>query len=137
MVLVETTVWVDYFRGVGNPETDWLDSSLDRQRLGITDGTLRCCIGIGTSIPSRHFSSFPSSTPDGCPVVSYLRPRPLMKAMQARQHFRRVFSSSVLGMTCSRPVALCVYPAGANRCADRSLAFRASCSRFRGAAVVT
>lgn len=37
MVIVDTTVWVDYFRGEANPETDWLDTELDRQRLGLTD----------------------------------------------------------------------------------------------------
>ena len=37
MVIVDTTVWVDYFRGITNPETDWLDAELDRQRLGLTD----------------------------------------------------------------------------------------------------
>jgi predicted nucleic acid-binding protein len=37
VVVVDTTVWVDYFRGVRNPETDWLDAELDRQRLGLTD----------------------------------------------------------------------------------------------------
>ena len=37
MVIVDTTVWVDYFRGVRNAETDWLDVELDRQRLGLTD----------------------------------------------------------------------------------------------------
>ena len=37
MVIVDTTVWVDYFRGVRNPETDWLETELDRQRLGLTD----------------------------------------------------------------------------------------------------
>jgi predicted nucleic acid-binding protein len=37
VVIVDTTVWVDYFHGVGNPETDWLDAELDRQRLGLTD----------------------------------------------------------------------------------------------------
>jgi len=37
VVIVDTTVWVDYFRGVRNPETDWLDTGLDRQRLGLTD----------------------------------------------------------------------------------------------------
>ena len=37
MVIVDTTVWVDYFRGIRNPETDWLDTELDRQRLGLTD----------------------------------------------------------------------------------------------------
>ena len=37
MVVVDTTVWIDYFQGVSNPETDWLDAELDRQRLGLTD----------------------------------------------------------------------------------------------------
>ena len=37
MVIVDTTVWVDYFQGVENPETDWLNTELDRQRLGLTD----------------------------------------------------------------------------------------------------
>ena len=37
MVIVDTTVWVDYFRGMRNPETDWLDAELERQRLGVTD----------------------------------------------------------------------------------------------------
>jgi predicted nucleic acid-binding protein len=37
VVVVDTTVWVDYFRGVSCPETDWLDTELDRQRLALTD----------------------------------------------------------------------------------------------------
>ena len=37
MVIVDTTVWVDYFRGISNAETDWLDAELDRRRLGVTD----------------------------------------------------------------------------------------------------
>ena len=37
MVIVDTTVWVDYFQGVENPETDWLNTEFDRQRLGLTD----------------------------------------------------------------------------------------------------
>jgi predicted nucleic acid-binding protein len=37
VVIVDTTVWVDYFHGIGNPETDWLDAELDRQRLGVID----------------------------------------------------------------------------------------------------
>ena len=37
MVIVDTTVWVDYFRGVANPETDWVHAELERQRLGLTD----------------------------------------------------------------------------------------------------
>jgi predicted nucleic acid-binding protein len=37
MVIVDTTVWVDYLRGDDNPETRWLDRELQRQRLGLTD----------------------------------------------------------------------------------------------------
>ena len=36
MVIVDTTVWVDYFQGVRNPETDWLNAELEHQRLGLT-----------------------------------------------------------------------------------------------------
>ncbi len=37
MVIVDTTVWVDYLRGVRNPETDWVDAKLGREPLAITD----------------------------------------------------------------------------------------------------
>jgi len=33
LVIVDTTVWIDYLTGVRNAETDWLDRDLDRQRL--------------------------------------------------------------------------------------------------------
>ena len=37
MVIVDTTVWVDYLRGARNPETDWLNVELDQRRFGLTD----------------------------------------------------------------------------------------------------
>ncbi len=37
MVIVDTTIWIDYFKGLATRETEWLDRELDRQRLGITD----------------------------------------------------------------------------------------------------
>jgi hypothetical protein len=37
LVIVDTTVWVDYLQGAENPETEWLNTELDRQRLGLTD----------------------------------------------------------------------------------------------------
>jgi predicted nucleic acid-binding protein len=37
MVIIDTTVWIDYLRGAENPETHWLDRELQRQRLGLTD----------------------------------------------------------------------------------------------------
>jgi len=37
LVIVDTTVWIDYLRGTENPETLWLDRELQQQRLGMTD----------------------------------------------------------------------------------------------------
>jgi predicted nucleic acid-binding protein len=37
MVIIDTTVWIDYLRGNENLETRWLDRELQRQRLGLTD----------------------------------------------------------------------------------------------------
>ncbi len=40
MVIVDTTVWIDYFRAASTPEVEWLDSRLTRQRLGLLDLTM-------------------------------------------------------------------------------------------------
>jgi hypothetical protein len=37
MVIVDTTVWIDYLNNVTTPETEWLDSQLTRQPLGLLD----------------------------------------------------------------------------------------------------
>ena len=37
MVIVDSTVWVDYMNGVVAPHTDWLDREVARQRLGLID----------------------------------------------------------------------------------------------------
>jgi predicted nucleic acid-binding protein len=37
MVIVDTTVWIDYWGGANTPEAQWLDAEMDRQRLGVTD----------------------------------------------------------------------------------------------------
>jgi predicted nucleic acid-binding protein len=37
MVIVDTTVWIDYFGGGINDQTIWLDREVGRQRLGLTD----------------------------------------------------------------------------------------------------
>lgn len=37
MVIIDTTVWIDYLRGVSNKETDYLDREVARQRFGLTD----------------------------------------------------------------------------------------------------
>ena len=37
MIIVDTTVWIDYLSDRDNSETDYLDRELSRQRLGLTD----------------------------------------------------------------------------------------------------
>ena len=37
MVIVDTTVWIDYLGGYSNPETEWLDREMPLQRIGLTD----------------------------------------------------------------------------------------------------
>lgn len=37
MVIVDTTVWIDYLRGLQNSETNYFDRELGRQPFGLTD----------------------------------------------------------------------------------------------------
>ena len=37
MVVIDTTVWIDYLNGVSTPEAEWLDFAVDTQRLATTD----------------------------------------------------------------------------------------------------
>jgi predicted nucleic acid-binding protein len=37
VIIVDTTIWVDYLRGTRTPHTDWLEAQLTRERLGLTD----------------------------------------------------------------------------------------------------
>jgi predicted nucleic acid-binding protein len=37
VVIVDTSVWIDYFRGVLNPHTAWLATAAPRHQLGLTD----------------------------------------------------------------------------------------------------
>jgi len=37
MVIIDTTVWIDYFRGYETPQVSWLDHELNQQRFGLTD----------------------------------------------------------------------------------------------------
>jgi len=37
VVIVDTTVWIDYLRGAATEQAAWLDRELDRQRIGLTD----------------------------------------------------------------------------------------------------
>lgn len=55
MIIVDTTVWVDYLRGTPSPHAEWLESNLAVERLGLTDLIL-CEVlqGVGTA---AHFDA--------------------------------------------------------------------------------
>jgi predicted nucleic acid-binding protein len=36
VVIVDSSVWIDFLNGVTNPESEWLDLHLDRERVGLT-----------------------------------------------------------------------------------------------------
>lgn len=37
VVIVDTTVWVDYLNGISTPEVEWFEREAARQRLGLLD----------------------------------------------------------------------------------------------------
>jgi hypothetical protein len=37
VIIVDTTVWIDYLEGIESPEALWLDNALTSTRLGLTD----------------------------------------------------------------------------------------------------
>jgi predicted nucleic acid-binding protein len=37
VVIVDSTVWIDFLTGAPTPQTDWLDREVGRRRLGVTD----------------------------------------------------------------------------------------------------
>lgn len=37
MVIIDTTVWIDYLNGIQTPQTEWLETEVEKQRLGLTD----------------------------------------------------------------------------------------------------
>ena len=70
MVIIDTTVWIDYLNGTTSPETEWLDRELTRQRLGLTDLILCEVLQGIRSEPQarrvlrdlRHFEIFETGT---------------------------------------------------------------------------
>src|SRR5258708_18546316 len=60
MVIVDTTVWIDYFRGSENPETNWLDAHLTRQLWCMREGQnfSSCWRNCGGRAPRRLRSRY-------------------------------------------------------------------------------
>lgn len=51
LVIVDTTVWIDYLRNTSTPQTEWLDRELPYRPFGLIDLTL-CEVLQGISNPS-------------------------------------------------------------------------------------
>jgi predicted nucleic acid-binding protein len=75
VVIIDSTVWVDYFNGLHNPETDWLDVQLDVQRLGLTT-IIMCEVLEGVrderqaaAVEMRSSWAYPSFTPKWCAMA--------------------------------------------------------------------
>jgi predicted nucleic acid-binding protein len=37
VIIVDTTVWIDYLGGAANPHTEWIERELSQRPLGLTD----------------------------------------------------------------------------------------------------
>ena len=63
MVIVDTTVWINYLNDVSTPEVDWFDREAPRQRLALLDMTV-CEVLQGVSAEAtaarvlRHLRRF-------------------------------------------------------------------------------
>lgn len=58
MVIVDTTVWIDYLRGAAAPHVDWLERELDHQPLGILDLVLcELLQGVSTEKQAKALES--------------------------------------------------------------------------------
>jgi predicted nucleic acid-binding protein len=84
MVIVDTTVWIDYLRGTVNREVRWLDRELVSQRLGLTDLIL-CEVLQG--IPNR--SSF-DRVRDDLTKFQVFETGEIDLAVAAAQNYRRL-----------------------------------------------
>jgi predicted nucleic acid-binding protein len=55
VIVIDTTVWIDYLRGTRTPHADWLEANLNSERLGLTDLIL-CEVLQGVSIDSQCYA---------------------------------------------------------------------------------
>ena len=70
MRIVDTTVWIDYLRGVRNAHTDWLNANVSREPLGLTDLIL---FEILQGLPDQRSFARVFACPGALSAVSGLR----------------------------------------------------------------
>jgi len=55
MLLVDSSVWIDYFNGVATPQTDYLHAILSQREIVVGDITrARCCRDSAAMPTSRR-----------------------------------------------------------------------------------
>jgi len=108
MILVDSSVWIDYFRGLSTPESEKLDALLGSEPLAIGDLILvEVLQGFG---PDREFNAAKKLL-GGFEVVD-LGGRDL--AIQAAKNFRKL---RVLGITVRKTIDTII----ATHCIERHL----------------
>ena len=84
MVIVDASVLVDYLNGLTNPETEWLDLHLDRERLGLTSITIA---EVLQGVRDERAASAVESVLDEFELVTVPDPR---TAIDAARNYRRL-----------------------------------------------
>ena len=84
MVIVDASVLVDYLNGLTNPETEWLDLRLDRERLGLTSITI---VEVLQGVRDEHAASAVELVLDEFELMTVPDPR---TAIDAARNYRRL-----------------------------------------------
>ncbi|MDA1029083.1 MAG: PIN domain nuclease [Bacteroidetes bacterium] len=84
MIIVDTSVWVDYFNGVSTTESDYLDSILGIEMVGLGD-----LIAVEILQGFRYEADFESAKIllQSLPIDSFLGPE---RAVNCAQNYRRL-----------------------------------------------
>lgn len=90
MIIVDSSVWIDYFNGAPTRESDYLDSILGIEMVGLGD-----LIAVETLRGFRHDADFENAKIllQSLPIHSFLGPK---KAVNCAQNYRRL---SLKGIT--------------------------------------
>ncbi|HET8551645.1 MAG TPA: PIN domain nuclease [Gammaproteobacteria bacterium] len=109
MILVDSSVWIDYFRGVQTPESDKLDTLLGYEPIAVGDLILTEVLqGFATDRDFKQAKALLTSLP----VVELGGPR---IAVQAAHNFRLL---RALGITISKTIGTII----ATRCIENDYA---------------
>jgi predicted nucleic acid-binding protein len=84
LVIVDSSVLVDYLNGLTNPETEWLDLRLDRERLGLTSITI---VEVLQGVRDERAASAVESVLDEFELITVPDPR---TAIDAARNYRRL-----------------------------------------------